>query len=110
MFEVGEYELLSPRKSSCETFCFFHQVEGAQSCYLKFLLIEGDEREDAEVTGHVASDVPPMEDWILHQTSQFVSAVRVEELIVSLMLCICLLLRAAMSDIKSQPRKQAAVV
>lgn len=41
-------------------FSFFEQVEGAQTCYFKFLLIEGDEREDTEVTRDVASDVPLM--------------------------------------------------
>jgi len=41
----------------------FDESEGAQSCYFKFLLIEPDDREDVEVTGDVASDVPLMEDW-----------------------------------------------
>lgn len=51
------------RRKNCFETSFFDRVEGAQSCYFKFLLIEGDKRENAEVTVDVANDVPLVEDW-----------------------------------------------
>lgn len=67
----------SGSKIVLKLFSFFDQVEDAQRCYFKFLLIEGDERENAEVTGGVAKRWATDGGlasilWILHQISEFV--------------------------------------